>query len=419
MNRLSFALFGVVCAVLPAMAECTVSSVSVSQEWPWSPKVQIAVVLSGEGKTDIALSATWAGRSEPLELYGMNGLEGDTFQLSAGTSYLAWDPRAAGVTDTLEDFAVTVETSASNARKYLVVDLVNGSYEYMAEVPSGGFTQDVYKTTKMAFRRIPATTFTMGLSDDYIDGTLGSSSCLNFSATQKQGLRAHQVTLSSDYYMAIFPTTRSQYANVNGDSSVTSKRAVSTGATVSVVRGDPFDETSPIQWPTTAHRVADDSWLAKLRAKCNGALLFDLPTEAQWENAARCGTTTLFDIGGAANDDFETVIKPLIQRVAMAGSETDVGLLEANAFGLYNTSGFPREACLDVANDTLSDATDPIGGVPAGGGKDRIVLKGGLTTPNYNSQRIPENRSKGAYKDETSDINYSFRVCIHLKPLRD
>ena len=105
MNRLSFALFGVVCAVLPAMAECTVSSVSVSQEWPWSPKVQIAVVLSGEGKTDIALSATWSGRSEPLELYGMNGLEGDTFQLSAGTSYLAWDPRAAGVTEGRADVA--------------------------------------------------------------------------------------------------------------------------------------------------------------------------------------------------------------------------------------------------------------------------------------------------------------------------
>jgi len=416
MKRLLFALFGVACAGLSVMAECTVSSVSVSQEWPWSPKVQIAVVLSGEGKTDIALSATWAGRSEPLELCGMNGLEGSTFQLSAGTSYLAWDPRAAGVTDTLEDFAVTVETSASNARKYLVVDLVNGGYEYMAEVPSGGFTQDVYKTTKMAFRRIPATTFTMGLSDAYIDGTLGSSSCLNFSAALKQSARAHQVTLSSDYYMAVFPTTRSQYAQVNGGTD-SSKKAASSGVNVSVVRGDPFDATSPIQWPTTAHRVADGSWLAKLRAKCNGALLFDLPTEAQWENAARCGTTTLFDIGGAAGDDFDTVIKDLIDRVAMNATESDVGLLEANAFGLYNTSGFPREACLDVSVNTLSDATDPIGGIPVGGGNDRVVLRGGLTTNNYSQHRIPENRSVGAYKDETSDSSYGFRVCVHLKPL--
>ena len=401
----------------------TASAADVTQvvyrvRWPWSGVVDIDFLVTGEGKTDVEASATWEGHSAPLVLDAGSGLVGQTASLGRGQHALVWSPAAVGLAEA-NALRLTVVPVSADSRKYLVVDLVNGGYEYMAEEPSGGFNQDVYKRTKMVFRRIPATTFTMGLTDDYIVGTLGSSSCLNFSDAQKQDLRAHQVTLSSDYYMAIFPTTRSQYANVNGDSSVASKRAVSTGATVSVVRGDPFDETSPIQWPTTAHRVADDSWLAKLRAKCNGALLFDLPTEAQWENAARCGTTTLFDIGGSANDDFETVIKPLIQRVAMAGNETDVGLLEANAFGLYNTSGFPREACLDVANDTLSDATDPIGGVPAGGGKDRIVLKGGLTTNNYNSQRIPENRGRGAYKDETQDITYSFRVCIHLKPLRD
>ena len=408
-----------VAAVIMALSASAadVTQVVYRVRWPWSGVVDIDFLVTGEGRTDVEVSATWEGRSTPLVLNASNGLAGQTSSLARGQHALVWSPAAAGLTEA-NALRLTVVPVSADAHKYLVVDLVNGGYEYMAEEPSGGFNQDVYKRTKMVFRRIPATTFTMGLSDAYIDGTLGSSSCLNFSAALKQSARAHQVTLSSDYYMAIFPTTRSQYAQVNGGTD-SSKKAASSGVNVSVVRGDPFDATSPIQWPTTAHRVADGSWLAKLRAKCNGALLFDLPTEAQWENAARCGTTTLFDIGGAAGDDFDTVIKPLMDRVAMNGSESDVGLLEANAFGLYNTSGFPREACLDVSSDDLSDATDPIGGVPVGGGSDRIVLKGGMTTNNYNSHRIPENRARGAYKDETPDINYSFRVCIHLKPLRD
>ena len=407
-----------VAAVIMALSASAadVTQVVYRVRWPWSGVVDIDFLVTGEGSTDVEVSATWEGHSTPLVLDADKGLAGQTTSLGRGQHALVWSPAAVGLAEA-SALRLTVAPVSAASRKYLVVDLVNGGYEYMAEEPSGGFNQDVYKQTKMVFRRIPATTFTMGLSDDYIDGPVGQS--LTMSPALKQGIRAHQVTLSSDYYMAIFPTTRSQFANVNGDSSITSKMAISTNATVSVVRGDPFDATSPIQWPTTAHRVADGSWLAKLRAKCNGDLLFDLPTEAQWENAARCGTTTLFDIGGAADDDFDTLIKPLMRRVAMAGSETDVGLLEANAFGLYNTSGFPREACLDVYSDTPSGATDPIGGVPVGGRNDRIVLRGGLTTDNYNAQRIPENRSKGAYKDETQDIKYCFRVCIHLKPLRD
>jgi len=99
---------------------------------------------------------------------------------------------------------------------------------------------------------------------------------------------------------------------------------------------------------------------------------YRLPTEAEWEYAARAGTETDYFFGRAARD--------LARYACFAGSakqKTDpVGHHRANPWGLYDMLGNVAEWCNDVyAADYYRDApaVDPRG--PAAG--DKRVMRGG------------------------------------------
>lgn len=87
-----------------------------------------------------------------------------------------------------------------------------------------------------------------------------------------------------------------------------------------------------------------------------------LPTEAQWEYACRAGSETNF-----YNGDDEELLKNIawykgnIQK-DLSGNiiHPEVGLLEPNNYGLYDTLGLIGEPCID--DTSYTDATiDPIG----------------------------------------------------------
>lgn len=97
--------------------------------------------------------------------------------------------------------------------------------------------------------------------------------------------------------------------------------------------------------------------------------VYTLPTEAQWEYAARAGTTGPY--GGNGNLD------DMGWYNANSGSQTHpVGGKRANAWGLYDMHGNVSEWCADWFSDSLPGGSmvDPVG---PGSGTNRVQRGGG------------------------------------------
>ena len=117
----------------PVLAETAISHIVVNQRWPWSEKVDVDFILSGE-TNDVKVTATWDAHPEPYRL-------GTLFAAAPGQHRLTWDPAASEFRgQTLTGFTVSVSNAAASAHNYIVVDLVNGGYEFLADVPGGGWT---------------------------------------------------------------------------------------------------------------------------------------------------------------------------------------------------------------------------------------------------------------------------------------
>jgi formylglycine-generating enzyme required for sulfatase activity len=200
----------------------------------------------------------------------------------------------------------------------------------------------------MTFVRIPAGTFTMGSPTDE-PGRGGDE-------TQ------HQVTLTRDYYIMTTEVTQAQWEAVMG----------SNPSHFDTCGGDcPVESVS---W----NDIQD--FIAAFNAMEGKA--YRLPTEAEWEHAARAGTATAFYNGGITNSAC-TPLDPNLDQIGWycGNSGVDgiatyhpVAQKQPNAFGLYDMSGNVWEWCQDwygsYPDGAVTDPTDPETGA------DR-VLRGG------------------------------------------
>ena len=140
---------------------------------------------------------------------------------------------------------------------------------------------------------------------------------------------------------------------------------------------------------------------------------YRLPSEAEWEYAARSGTDTPFVTGdtsstGQANFDGAYPFAGG-KKERSAGKTLAVGSFSANAFGLYDMHGNVWEWVSDCWKASHRGA-DP-SGAPVGGNCSQRVLKGGAW--NGGAWRLRAAHRKPA-KTSTSDYDLGFRVVREL-----
>lgn len=398
---------------LGAFAESTVSQVVVNQRWPWSEKVDVDFVLSGE-TCDVEVTATWDAHPAPYSL-------GTLFAAAPGKLRLTWNPASSSFAgQTLTGFTVSLSCASFSAHRYLVVDLVNGGYEFLADVPSGGWA-DAHKSSKMVFRRIPAGTYTLGEEK----GTftllrLSDSSAGTYSALCKR----RTVTFTSDFYVGLFKYTEAQHECLNSGTPGNSFKPKK--ISYDSLRGN----LDVADWPSKGYKVGSNSIVAKLRAKAGGALLVDLCEEEQWEVAARAGTTTILPNGITTADNYDVFTNKLNEISAWYGTvgteEAAVGLFATNNWGFCDVVGLVGEWTLDAAakqggNSSLprfglGNSTDPTGAdLSAYGSAYRVFRTASANWENPSLHNIlPCSRQMA---DSASGYSCSTRFCIHLKPL--
>jgi formylglycine-generating enzyme required for sulfatase activity len=185
----------------------------------------------------------------------------------------------------------------------------------------------------MTFGRIPAGEFRMGSTDG--DG---------------DERPVHTVRISQPFYLGIHAVTQGQWEAVMGTNP-------------SRFTGDPNRPVEQVSWEDA------QAFIGRLNAR-EGHTRYRLPTEAEWEYAARAGSTAAYYFG----DDSRRLGEYAWYGENAGGQTHPVGTLQPNAWGLYDMYGNVWEWVQDWYGEyTAEPVTDPQG--PAAGSVR--VIRGG------------------------------------------
>ncbi len=266
-----------------------------------------------------------------------------------------------------------------------------GKAKYSTENLGNGITMDIVE--------IPEGIFMMGTKDEEIEKLVKKYYWDYFSWEQPR----HQVIVPS-FYMGKFPVTQAQWKAVASLPQV--ERELNPDP--SYFKGDelPVERVSWYDAVEFCNRLSQHTGRE-----------FRLPSEAQWEYAARAGTNTPFHFGETITSKLANYDSQYIYSNEPKGEyrekTTPLGTFPPNAFGLYDMHGNVWEWCMDDWHNNYEGApTD--GSTWLSGKSSNKVIRGGSW---YN---VPGNcrsayRSNAARNDRFNFV-FSFRVvCVSPK----
>lgn len=345
-------------------AAVTVTNVTCKQRYPWNGLVDIDYeILSDDAEGQYFVYPKGEDRrlGTPIVMHTLSG-DGATEPVGVGTHRMTWDAKADMPAFHTPDFAVTIQ-AVSQGAQYLVVDLSGGTnavtYPVRYSTTPPDITTDKCRTTELWLRLVLPGTFMMGSPE----GERGRG----------MDEQQHFVRLTRPYYIGVFELTQKQWLLISGDTNavqyVGDNRPID-AVSYGMIRGTNQGQT----WPAS-NIVDSDSFLGILRKRT--ALIFDLPTEAQWEFACRAGTTNRWNNGMEGSGEYYYDQERGNSNLRLLGrhcnnqddghdsysQHTKVGLYQPNAWNLYDMHGNVSEWCLDGYKSAMAtyEEIDPVG----------------------------------------------------------
>jgi formylglycine-generating enzyme required for sulfatase activity len=205
-------------------------------------------------------------------------------------------------------------STPSNISKGIVLMLIFFVDQLQAQTP-----KEITNSIGMKLVLIPKGTFMMG-SPETEQG-------------RQKNEDQHEVTISKDYYLGVYEVTQAQYEKVIGKNPSHFQ-----GAIVGNENAD-----LPVENVSCDDAVVFCKKLSDLPEEMKAGRVYRLPTEAEWEYACRAGSKTAYLF-----DDEEGLLPEYgwFNRNSSNRTHT-VGLLEPNAWGLYDMHGNVWEWCSD------------------------------------------------------------------------